>query len=857
MFPQPDNQFFREYNLIEARKSYRVRTPANHQNQALSRLSAWFENTQIAPSGGLLVLPTGGGKTFTAMRFLCTAPLSTGYRVLWLAHTHHLLEQALENLERELGGIAEPKPKLSARVISGTPGHSRVHQLKPTDDVVIGTLQTFTQAWRNQHPQFTAFLQAAGERLCVVFDEAHHSPAYSYRTLIDELRQRLPKLVLLGLTATPTHSEEKKRGWLTRLFPQQIVYQTTPQELMAAGILAKPIFEDFQTNFETEFDEREYEKWRGTYRDLPEDVITQLAQSRERNLYIANTYVNNRERYGKTIMFADRWFQCEQLREFLCERGVRADAVYTHVDVNPGNPEARNRRTADENKQVLAAFKNDELDVLLNVRMLTEGTDVPDVRTVFLTRQTTSSILLTQMIGRALRGPKFGGTDEAFIVSFTDNWKHLINWANYQQLNAGRADESKPEHAQRPPLQYISIDLVRRLARQMDSGENVAPAPFLSLLPVGWYLIEFETVVAGSDDQVTVPQMMMVFDNEVESYRQLLELLECMDLRNFASPDTTFEAHQEELEFWRQKYFAQVSERSAADLLTNLFHLARHLAQNNSLPRFFAFAERNHHDLDELVNHSVQADLGARKKHEALLAEYSRADRYWRVLYPNYPLFKSQYDACENKLLCQEFMQPAATVPVKFPEKQFLREPSAEVKEQTKARDGFRCLSCGESNRRLLEVDHVAPSYLGGTSALGNLQTLCRLCNNHKAGINEINFRNNHTLLAQLPQTFFRFELPAVDGANDPAEWEKLLRRSLNFFYRCGAVDYVMIGKKGQYFYKWEIYLYDGNDPEWLEPYLKELLQRIRQRRTEAGRQGPDSMVIKAPDKEPITVQCD
>ena len=41
--------------------------------------------------------------------------------------------------------------------------------------------------------------------------------------------------------------------------------------------------------------------------------------------------------------------------------------------------------------------------------MLTEGTDVPDVDTVFLTRQTTSKILLTQMIGRALRGPKFGG----------------------------------------------------------------------------------------------------------------------------------------------------------------------------------------------------------------------------------------------------------------------------------------------------------------------------------------------------------------------------------------------------------------------------------------------------------------
>ena len=41
--------------------------------------------------------------------------------------------------------------------------------------------------------------------------------------------------------------------------------------------------------------------------------------------------------------------------------------------------------------------------MLINVRMLTEGTDVPDLQTVFLTRQTTSQILMTQMVGRAMR----------------------------------------------------------------------------------------------------------------------------------------------------------------------------------------------------------------------------------------------------------------------------------------------------------------------------------------------------------------------------------------------------------------------------------------------------------------------
>ena len=54
----------------------------------------WFGKESEGHKGGILVLPTGGGKTFTAVRFLCQGPLSKGYKVLWLAHTHHLLEQA-------------------------------------------------------------------------------------------------------------------------------------------------------------------------------------------------------------------------------------------------------------------------------------------------------------------------------------------------------------------------------------------------------------------------------------------------------------------------------------------------------------------------------------------------------------------------------------------------------------------------------------------------------------------------------------------------------------------------------------------------------------------------------------------
>jgi ATP-dependent helicase IRC3 len=82
--------------------------------------------------------------------------------------------------------------------------------------------------------------------LIVVFDEAHHSPAPSYRELLAELRRSHPNLLLLGLTATPTYSDESKRGWLKKLFPQGILHQVSAKKLLLDGVLAKPIFENHE-----------------------------------------------------------------------------------------------------------------------------------------------------------------------------------------------------------------------------------------------------------------------------------------------------------------------------------------------------------------------------------------------------------------------------------------------------------------------------------------------------------------------------------------------------------------------------------------------------------------------------------
>ena len=857
--PSEPSPWYRAYDLFDARSRKSARTPAPHQQRALDKLEKWYREPDNK-RGGILVLPTGGGKTFVASHFLCRHPLSDGQRILWLAHTHHLLEQAHEAFEHAMPQVQEPAETVVARVVSGSVGHFRPANIEPDDDVVLCSLQTATRAFEKRHPRFMEFLDAAAGGLFVVFDEAHHAPAPSYRRLLLGIRERCPRSGLLGLTATPTYSNERKQGSLKRLFPQGIVAQEDAHTLMAAGVLARPRSEDVDTQVVPEFDERQYRQWVSTHRDLPASIITKLAEDQARNDRIVAQYVNDRAKYGKTIMFVDRWFQCEYLVEALKTRGVRADAVYSRVVSVPGGAEIRSRRKVGDNADTLARFKRGALDVLINVQMLNEGTDVPDAQTVFLTRQTTSEILLKQMVGRALRGPKFGGTDDAYIVSFIDNWRQNINWAAYDQIKEGAADGERPAYGARPPLQLVSIELVRRLARQMDSGLNINSGPYSALLPVGWYQVEYDAAVGADeadngdgnpDDVELIRRLLMVFEGERPRFEQFLDRLQVEELLAFEHELLEKSAVLDRLTVWRDALFEDSADRPHGDLTDHLLDLARHMAQHDGQrPEFFTFEDtRKNHDLDAIAHGHVDQDLGPRAVVQKLLVEYARRDRLWRTFYHNYDQFKSHYDACVNRMMHAERhgvadprnYQPTFTTPQPYPE----LEPSDETKSEVKVRDNHRCCCCGNGNARLLEIDHVTPKYLHADHQRENLQTLCRICHQQKGRDEGVDFRNHRTTLTAAPNGFPNGPLPSGRDAKDPWQWEMYLRRCVNFYYRCAAVEGVDIAARGERFRTWRIWLFQGSDPAWLEPHLLALVARIRQAREEAGFQpAPEKILI-------------
>jgi ATP-dependent helicase IRC3 len=804
------------------------RTLFPHQTEAIRNLNSVFDFKDNTGKGGLLVFPTGSGKTFTAVKWLCENALPKNCKVIWLAHSFHLLDQACDTFRNWGHLVPPPRTQINIRVVSSNPSHSRISDILSSDDILILTTPTaisnffqegMAQNGNTVETHFKTFLKSLQDsRLIVVLDEAHHAPAYGCRKLLVALREMIPSHYLLGLTATPDYTDETRRGWLNILFDKWIISEAKKTLLQGQKILARENFIEQKTNFEMEVDDKQYNRLVREHKDLPEDIIEKLARNESRNKFIVDEYLNNKEKYGKTLIFSDRWFQCEYLKKKLSDRNIRVDAVYSHIDSDPGSPEARNKRTADENKIIIEKFRNNQLDVLINVKMLTEGTDVPNTKTVFITRQTTSKILLTQMIGRALRGEKAGGGTEkaeANIVFFTDTWKRMIHWASYAP--GGSMVDPPPVRGYRP-LEIISISLVQKLIDQLNSKSPYQPFPFKTILPIGWYEARY-TSQAEEEDLQEFTEFVLVYDFQKPKYEQLMEkwlgkLPEDWEKENL-SPDWC----QDKIKAIAEPFFNLSADDLGHTLEDDLIRIVRHLAQNKKTPQFFPFEERDKHDLDELPKEFIHMD--SLQQTNKLQVRFDESGSLWKAFYKTFGNFKQAYNSSMDRYIyiLQHGNEPKPIEPI-LPDPPSIREPSEAEKEQVLQRDHFICLCCkAEKSRRVkLQVDHIIPFRIGGSTKIENLQTLCKFCNTTK-NINEIDFRRPSTLLNN-PKNF------QIIPPTDFDDFQTFLSRNLNFFYHCGAV--CSIAKRRGDEKCIEIELYAGNNPDWFKFHLQSLALELK-----------------------------
>jgi hypothetical protein len=124
--------------------------------------------------------------------------------------------------------------------------------------------------------------------------------------------------------------------------------------------------------------------------------------------------------------------------------------------------------------------------VLVSVGMLTEGVDLPDARTAFLARPTTSRILMRQMIGRVLRGTHAHGSAEANLVYFRDQWVNFdevvepgelpgIDPVDAEAPQAGAAVHRLPPILDESGTKSIGADVLAQIRRMYSDRTRVLP----------------------------------------------------------------------------------------------------------------------------------------------------------------------------------------------------------------------------------------------------------------------------------------------------------------------------------------------------------------------------------------------
>ncbi|MBI3268958.1 MAG: HNH endonuclease [Planctomycetes bacterium] len=730
--------------------------------------------------------------------------------------------------------IPPPLSTLNMRVVSSHPAHERHSSISPADEVVILTTQTAISAMvpealdlRGDRSVSTIekFVRASADHgLFVVLDEAHHAPAFGCRTLLQKLKQLTGDMQLLGLTATPTYTDESRRGWLYKIFGEKPVYRARQGELIAQNILAKPKFEEMATGFDLEVDNTLRQRLQQEHKDLPADIVKRIADNSARNDFIVRHYVGNRARYGKTLIFADHWDQCVYIERRLRAQNVKAAAVFSHVDA--AEPGVRSTMTI-ENANNIRAFKDNELEVLVNVRMLTEGTDVPDTRTVFVTRQTTSSILLTQMIGRALRGKRAGGgkaKHEANIVLFVDNWKGLLVDVWARPDNRGDTVEDARIVRGYLPLQYVSIRLIEALANSFPATEGDEVQPFLCHVPVGWYFAEFSEATVddeGKEAMELVREFVMVYERAKPEYDRFLKEVFPKLSPEWGREKLAQDWLDAQVAVWRERFFRGEEIELGGDLGRNLASLARHMGATGSLPIFYPLDDRDKHDMDALAQE--MSELAIDQQRDRLHKLFHTSGSLWPVFYKNnFPRFLEAFQASLRRLV----LGPVASVPsprgrakVSAP----AIEIPPELRKKIFARDDHTCQACGAQGKGVkLNADHMRSENQGGLSIEQNLQTLCSVCNGKYKRKNSIDFLRQATPLAG-PKP------PQFESRNGDEDPKRAFRRLVNFWYHCGAVCEVRISERrnGRNYAIWEVDLHSGNSSEWLQTCKEDLLRHI------------------------------
>jgi hypothetical protein len=317
------------------------------------------------------VLPTGCGKTVIFTSLGKVVPDS--FPMLVVAHREELLDQAAAK-------FAATEPDLKV-------GKEQAENHADLDcDIVVASVATIGRAssdrtakWRPDHFR------------TIVIDEAHHAAAPSYRRVLDYFS---PQLVL-GVTATPQRGDSVG---LNEVFSEVVFYRSV-LEMIEQGWLCPLV--GYRVHTTTDLSDVKVANG-----DYVESDLVQAIDTPERNALIVKAY-NDLAKGRPTLIFAAGIGHAQDIVE-----AFRYDAPEVVVACILG------QTGRDDRAAIYERLRSGQVDVVVNVGVLTEGFDEPSVAAIILARPTRSHSLYTQIVGRGTR--LYPGKSECLIVDMAD-----------------------------------------------------------------------------------------------------------------------------------------------------------------------------------------------------------------------------------------------------------------------------------------------------------------------------------------------------------------------------------------------------------------------------------------------------
>ncbi|MDN3450045.1 DEAD/DEAH box helicase [Planococcus sp. APC 3906] len=318
---------------------------------------------------GLVISATGTGKTYlSAFDVRSFAPK----RMLFIVHREQILQKAKSDFLQILGGAEE-----DFGILSGSSRQTNARYL-------FATIQTISKedTLRQLDPETFDY---------ILIDEVHKAGAKSYQKVIDHFN---PKF-LMGMTATPERTDDFN---IYELFDYNIAYEIRLQEALEEDMLCP--FHYFGVT-DIEYEEGVIDETTLFSKLVTDERVDHILQK-------INYYGQSGEQV-RGLMFCSRKDEAEKLSFELNTRGLRTIAL-------------TGDHSQEERVRQVERLENGFLDYILTVDIFNEGIDIPSVNQVVMLRQTQSSIIFIQQLGRGLR--KHDSKEYVTIIDFIGNYKN-------------------------------------------------------------------------------------------------------------------------------------------------------------------------------------------------------------------------------------------------------------------------------------------------------------------------------------------------------------------------------------------------------------------------------------------------